>query len=461
MSTVQVVIDRLGDFGDGVADAPIKEGAHAGAPVFVPFALPGEKWAIHAATDNGAPEAANPVALRDDRIKPRCAYHAACGGCRAQHMPADIYAAWKTRRVSDALSQAGVTLREGHAVPPILTYGYGHRRRIVVTARAAGSAVTLGYHARASSELIDITMCPIAEPVLEAALPTLRALAAELLPPRGSDDAPAPRPARGARAPKSGPRELRISALATSTGLDVAVTGATGDPEPNCRARLSALAEANGIARLVVDGRDVVRFAPPTLLTGTDNEIAIVPPSGSFAQASARAEADMIARVTALVGAASARKTVDLFAGIGTFTLELGRRSSVTAVDSDADALAALTAAANAATGLKPITTVHRDLFRDPLAPKELDAFDALVFDPPRAGSREQAERIAKSSVPTVVAVSCNPQTFARDAALLISGGYTFEHIQPIDQFAFSEHVESVAHFSKPKPRKGGRRRRR
>ncbi|MEO1694276.1 MAG: hypothetical protein AAFR55_03450 [Pseudomonadota bacterium] len=461
MSTVQVVIDRLGDFGDGVADRPGAEGAHVGAPIFVPSALPGETWSIDAAMENGGADAATPVALRDDRRAPRCAHHAACGGCRAQHMPTEIYTAWKTHRVSSALSQAGVTLRDGRAVAPLLTYGYGHRRRIVVTARAAQSAVTLGYHARASSDLVDITMCPIAEPVLEAALPTLRALAAELLPSRGAEGAPPPRPAKGARASKSGPCELRIAALAASNGLDVAITGVMADPDPNCRARLSELAEANGIARLVVGGRDVVRFAPPTLLTGTDNEIAIVPPSGSFAQASARAEADMIARVSALVGASTARKTVDLFAGIGTFTLELARSSSVTAVDSDADALAALTAAANAAIGLKPITTVHRDLFRDPLAPKELDAFDALVFDPPRAGSREQAERIAKSSVPTVVAVSCNPQTFARDAALLIAGGYTLEHVQPIDQFAFSEHVESVAHFSKPKPRKGGRRRRR
>ncbi|MEO1719978.1 MAG: hypothetical protein AAFR23_07095 [Pseudomonadota bacterium] len=434
MSDATYEVVRLGDLGDGIAQARAKAGATASdtqPSVFIPRGLPGEIWS----TPND--ETFDCVQPHPDRVAPACKHFTRCGGCRAQHMPRSVYTAWKTDRVANALAQAGVGLNDNRPVADISTFGYGHRRRAVFTARRVNGAIALGYHARASTELIDIQMCPIATDDISRALATLKAIAAELAPDR--DD-------------------IRLTVLSTTTGLDVSVDGAVRDPNAACRSRLSEIAEANGIVRLVVGKRDVVQFAQPALQVGS---AMIVPASGTFVQASTKAEAAMIGRVVELAQAAKAKSVVDLFSGVGTFALALGARAHVTAIDGDQAALEALRRAANSMTGLKPIVTRHRDLFREPLAPKELSEFDVAVFDPPRAGARDQSERIAHSDVPTVIAVSCNPQTFARDAALLQGGGYVLEHVQPIDQFAFSEHVELVAHFSKPKRKTGGRRRRR
>ena len=108
-------------------------------------------------------------------------------------------------------------------------------------------------------------------------------------------------------------------------------------------------------------------------------------------------------------------------------------------------AIQALQAAARRAQGLKPIETKVRDLFRMPLSAKELEGFDAVVFDPARSGAEEQASELARCKARTVVAVSCNPGTLARDVRILIDGGYALERVTPIDQFLYSHHVEAVA----------------
>jgi 23S rRNA (uracil1939-C5)-methyltransferase len=139
----------------------------------------------------------------------------------------------------------------------------------------------------------------------------------------------------------------------------------------------------------------------------------------------------------------------DLFSGLGTFTFALASKSAVTAAESDPALLAALTAAARHATGLKPVTALRRDLMREPLSWQELNAFDAVVFDPPRAGAIAQTQALARSKVARVVAVSCNPATFARDARALIDGGYRLTRLVPVDQFVFSPHVELVGWFAR------------
>jgi 23S rRNA (uracil1939-C5)-methyltransferase len=173
--------------------------------------------------------------------------------------------------------------------------------------------------------------------------------------------------------------------------------------------------------------------------------VAVEPPPGAFVQAAAEAEAAMTALAVEAVGKARARRIADLFCGLGAFTFALARTARVLAIDADRAMVTALAAAARGATGLKPIEAKVRDLFRDPLSPRELNSFDAVVFDPPRAGAKTQAEAIAASKVKTIVAVSCNPQTLARDLRALVDGGYRLERAVAIDQFLFTSHLEAVA----------------
>ena len=173
----------------------------------------------------------------------------------------------------------------------------------------------------------------------------------------------------------------------------------------------------------------------------------VVPPPGAFFQAVPEAEQAMIARVTAALG--KTKEVGDLFCGIGTLTLPIAQKARVRAFDADRRAIDALNEAQKRNQGLKPFTARARDLFRDPLSPMEMKDLDAVVLDPPRAGARAQCERIAKSKVPRVVMVSCNPATLARDLRILLDGGYGLTAVTPIDQFLYTPHLEAVAVLSR------------
>jgi 23S rRNA (uracil1939-C5)-methyltransferase len=168
-------------------------------------------------------------------------------------------------------------------------------------------------------------------------------------------------------------------------------------------------------------------------------------PAETFVQAVAAAEHEIARMIVAAVG--KSKSIADLFCGLGAFTFPLAAKMRVASFDGDPAAIEALQAAAKRASGLKPIDARVRDLFRDPLSRTELNEFDAVVFDPPRAGAEAQAKRLAQSKVKTIVAVSCNPATLARDARHLVDGGYRVESVTPIDQFVYSAHVEIVAVF--------------
>jgi 23S rRNA (uracil1939-C5)-methyltransferase len=238
----------------------------------------------------------------------------------------------------------------------------------------------------------------------------------------------------------SGSREVRITVTAASNGLDVALADGGARPPP---AQIAAVGSGGGwgsIVRLSFGSEPVFIGAQPTVTFG---RARVVLPPGAFIQASAEAETAIVEVVTAAVG--KAKHIADLFCGVGTLTFHLARQARVLAIDSDAPAIAALQAGSREATGFKPVTARRRDLFSDPLSPRELDAFDAVVFDPPRAGAAAQAAALARSKVRTIAAVSCNPATLARDVRMLIDGGYRLEAVTPIDQFIYSAHVEAVA----------------
>jgi 23S rRNA (uracil1939-C5)-methyltransferase len=235
---------------------------------------------------------------------------------------------------------------------------------------------------------------------------------------------------------------LRLTVTLAANGLDVALEDLPAELPPEIRERLAREAAAASLARVTVAGDTLYQSTVPAVRFGEAN---VVLPPRAFLQAAPAAEAEMVRLVTA--AAAGAKRVADLFCGLGTFTFPLAERAPVLAVDGDKQAIAALQGAAKRAPGLKPIDTKVRDLFREPLAGKELEGFEAVVFDPPRAGAAAQAAALAGSKVQTVIAVSCNPATLARDARILIDGGFKLEAVTPIDQFLYSPHVEAVAVF--------------
>jgi 23S rRNA (uracil1939-C5)-methyltransferase len=401
----ELEIEALGAQGDGVV------GTEAGTR-YVAFALPGERFEVGV---DGPPRLVS--APSADRAAALCRHFGTCGGCAAQHMGGRLYAEWKRGMVVTALRQRGLQpyVSTLHRVPP------GTRRRAVLTARRTGSGVVLGYHRRRSLELVDIGECPVLVPEIVGKLEALRAVAAAIL-------APA----------------VRLTVLATPAGLDIAA--GTGGRRPGQRlaggtvAELGRIAIQHGLARIAVDGETVIERARPVLGMGG---VDVAVPPGAFVQAVRPSEEAMRELVVAALR--RPKRVADLFSGIGTFTFALARRTRVLAIDSDEAAVTALAAAARHAQGLKPIEAGVRDLFREPLSARELEPFDTVVFDPPRTGASRQAQELARSKVETVIAVSCDPGTMARDAAILTDGGYAVESVTPIDQFVFSAHVEIVA----------------
>jgi 23S rRNA (uracil1939-C5)-methyltransferase len=431
----ELEITGLGAQGDGIAET--ETGTR-----YVAFALPGERVVVEG---NGPPRLVS--APSPDRVAPPCRHFGVCGGCVAQHMGDRLYAEWKRDIVVTAFEQRGL---KPH-IAPLRRVAPGTRRRAVLTARRANGRIVLGYHRRRSPELVDIEECPVLLPGTVRKLAALRAVAAAL---------PAP--------------EVRLTVLDAPAGLDIAAEtgglqprhggarkgqrpargpahgptqGPAQGPGRGAIAELGRIAIQHGLARVAVDGETVIERTRPALAMG---EVEVALPPAAFVQAVLASEAAMRNLVVAAL--ASPKRVADLFCGVGTFTFGLARHARVLAVDSDERAIAALGAAARHARGLKPIEARVRDLFREPLSTRELEPFDTVLLDPPRAGASRQAQELARSQVGTVVAVSCDPGTLARDAQSLTQGGYVVESVTPIDQFVLSAHVEAVAVLRRPAP---------
>jgi 23S rRNA (uracil1939-C5)-methyltransferase len=405
---LEMNIARLGAQGDGIADTDA-------GPVYTPFTLPSERIAAEVEGERGM--LLDILEASPNRIPPICRHFGSCGGCALQHFETAAYREWKRERVVEALAQQRITAE----VAPLLAFPPHSRRRAAFTAIREGRDIRLGFRRALSHDVIDIAECPIMMPAVEAALPALRDLCAALV-------------SQG---------EARVLVTACDGGLDILI-----EPEskhrPTFSPALAVKAQNAGIIRLAWRS-DILFTAAPARVTLSG--VAVDVPPGAFLQAVPEAEA-AIARLV-LDGIGKAKKAADLFCGLGTFTFALARKVSVTAVESDPVLVAALAAASRHAPGLKPIAALRRDLMREPLSWQELKAFDAVVFDPPRAGAIAQAQALAKSEVARVVAVSCNPATFARDARALIDGGYKLSSVTPVDQFVFSPHVELVAAFTR------------
>jgi 23S rRNA (uracil1939-C5)-methyltransferase len=409
----RLVIARIGHRGDGMADT-------ADGTVFVPYALPGETVEVEPVS--GHPDRRHLLRIESaspERIEAICPHFGTCGGCAVQHWTAARYRAWKRNLVTEALAQARIDAPIGELID---AHGDGRRRAVLHARRGTHDVLQVGFAALRAHQIVAINRCPVLAPALDGAIPAAWAIAEVL---------------KDARKP------LDIQVTATDAGMDMDVRG-SGPVSAKRLTQLASVAEAHRLVRLTRHGEIVIQRAPPTVKMGRST---VTLPPGAFLQATAEGE-DVLGR---LVGTElpDAKVIADLFCGLGPFALRLAERARISAIDSDADAVAALTKAAATTRGLKPIEAQARDLFRRPLMAKELSRFDAVVFDPPRQGAQAQARALTSSQVPIIVAVSCNPATFARDARILIDGGYRLMQVTPLDQFRYSAHVELVGRFQR------------
>ncbi|MBO9407244.1 class I SAM-dependent RNA methyltransferase [Shimia sp. R9_1] len=399
----QIDIQRLGLHGDGIADGPI----------FAPLTLPGET--VEGELEGNRLKNIRVLTPSDQRVKAPCRHFKSCGGCQLQHAADGFVADWKVDVVRQALAAQGLETD----LRPIVTSPARSRRRAVISARRTKKGALVGFHARASDVIADISDCQLLHPDLMPALDIV-----------------------GALSQIAGSRKGELSATVTlsDAGFDLSVKG--GKPlDGALLARMAQEVERHKLARLTWDGEVIAtRLAPYQ----TFGKAKVVPPPGAFLQATKEGEEALLASVRSAI--TQGDSGVDLFAGSGTFTLPLAESYMMHGIEGEKSMVKAMDAGWRMATGLKKVTAETRDLFRNPLIAEDL-RYDFAVIDPPRAGAEAQVAELAKSQVSEIAYVSCNPVTFARDAAVLVQAGYTLEWVQTVDQFRWSSHVELASRF--------------
>jgi 23S rRNA (uracil1939-C5)-methyltransferase len=417
----EIRIDALSPKGEGIGTA--KDGR-----VYIDRALPGDRVAAKIRRDIDGVLRGDIVgiaAVSPHRVAAPCPHYALCGGCTIQHASDEFYRGWKTGIVRDALAAKHLSPKTWLA-PVFLPAG--GRRRITFTAEKQGDTVTLGYSRRRQRRVVAIESCLIADPAIMALRPKLAPLLVPIL---------------------QGGKPATAFVQRVGAQLEIVITGpvgAQGMPDAPVRAAMTALTEALALDRLawranlgdapeVIVGQRAIRVRFGAL------DVAL-PPLG-FLQPTPAGEAALVEAV--MVALPASGHFADLFAGSGTFSGPMLARGAVDAYESVVPTIRML----DDAKASLPLKALRRDLYREPLSRSEAEHYNAIVFDPPRAGAEAQVKELAGSSVPVLVAVSCNPVTFARDARILVDGGYRLDSVQVIDQFTFSHHVELVAAFSK------------
>ena len=354
-------------------------------------------------------------------VDPPCRHFPKCGGCQLQHIDDASYADFLGQRIVSALAQQKIDAPE---LTPAILSAAETRRRASLRAERQGKRMLIGFNEAQSHHLVDMKMCAILHPDLFALVAPLRGLLHPMLRDR---------------------RAAGVQMTLVDQGIDLLIEKVEVEGLAAIEA-LNAFALTHRLARLSVDdGYGAQPRWEPEPATVTLGGVAVAFPAGGFLQATADGEAALAAAVDAIVG--DAGTVADLFSGLGTFALPLAKRRRVYAAEGARDAVLALKGAADRAQ--RTVVVEHRDLFRRPLQTSELDRFDAVVLDPPRAGAREQIATLAASRAARIAYVSCNPSTFARDARTLIAGGWRLERITPVGQFRWSTHVELVAAFAR------------
>lgn len=416
VAEIEITIDSVGVRGDGIAQ-------YEGKPVYVPFTAPGDRVRARLLHEKGERRGEIvEILVPGERARPVCPHFGTCGGCALQHLTDETYAAAKLGWLQGALAQHGFKDIE---IAPLRRLAPGTRRRARLALARNGETVA-GFHGRMSHAIVDMRECHVVHPALVVLVAPLRRLATEILPRRG----------------------VASAALTLGDGgVDVLIE----------LPKVPGLAEMEALARFAAE-HDLARlswrgdhaFAPVAQrrpVRAIFAGVAVDLPPDAFLQASAEADAVLSALVLDAIGMPG--RIADLYAGVGTFSFALASRAPVHAVEGDAEAAKALGQAASRANVADRVRVERRDLARRPLSADELARFDGIVFDPPRVGALAQSRMLAESNVPRIVAVSCNPATFARDARILVDGGYTLAHVAPVDSFIWSPHLELVARFER------------
>lgn len=412
-----VDIETLESHGDGAGLAP------DGKRVYVPCTLPGDRVQIEFVASRGDGYAARATGFIEQvpRRGVDCSVFETCGGCQLQHVPVAYYQAWKSDTVKTALGRQGIE----PDIRPLISAPLSSRRRTTIKVKRTSGGVIIGFNAAQSDQIVDIDHCPRLIDPLNRLITPIRNLSEKLLPTNGA--------ARFA---------------ITNTGANALDVVIETDVELDLERLeiLSEFAHAQQISRITRKSSDnllepVIELKPINVNLA---EVRVPLPPDSFLQPSSEGERILTELVTRATSGAV--HVIDLYAGVGTFSVPLAKTAkSVLAIDGASHQIGALQSAINQDVKLANIKTETRDLQRNALVPSELNHADAIIFDPPRAGAKEQSFEIAQSSVPLVIAVSCNPATMARDLRCLIDGGYEIEYITPVDQFPMSFHVEAVA----------------
>jgi 23S rRNA (uracil1939-C5)-methyltransferase len=396
-------IERLGHLGDGITADGLK----------APQALPGETVTGDLVDDRL--DNIKIVTPSSDRIKAPCPVYSRCGGCSLQHYADNRVTDFKIAVVKKSLSARGIKCPNisAHTSPAF------SRRRAVFSGRRTKKGVLVGFHQRRSDNLVEVRACHLLAPGFEPVFPAMAELCSI-----------------GA----SRKSEVSFAVTLTENGLDVDVSNAL---EADFAA-LAEVAERHDLARLSWNEETIVtRRSPEILFDG----IVVVPPPRAFLQATIEGEQALQNSVTQAL--ATSTRIVDFFSGCGTFALPLARFAQVDAYEDSVEMTDALQLAARGNPDLMALRGFRRDLFRQPLLSEDLAIYDGAVIDPPRSGAFAQAKQIAASSMQNVAFVSCNPVTFARDAELLVAGGFDLVNLKVVDQFRWSVHVELVAHFKR------------
>ncbi len=392
-------IDRIGNKGDGI-------GQIGEANVFVTKVLSGETVEM---VQGKLKRIVEPSPDRQDAF---CVYYNSCGGCKFQHWKHAPYAEWKRSLVVDALKSQGI---DALVSPLVDAHGAG-RRRVSLHVRQINGVWVAGFMEVRSHDLVAIENCP----VLVSALKDAPSIASSFGPLLGNSD---------------------VMITVADNGLDVAIKAERQASNKHI-AQFRMIMEKFNILRLALNEEVVAQLSVPAVAMGAAN---VQLPLHSFLQATAAGEEELVRLIKEPLR--KAKNILDLFCGVGPFTFRLAENAKVHGIDLDKSAIANMLHSTRFVQGLKPITAEARDLFDNPLVPEELNLYDTVVIDPPRAGAENQVKNLAKSKVKRIVSVACDAQTFARDAAILVKGGYKLGAITPVDQFKFSAHVEIVASF--------------
>lgn len=419
MNKTHLTITSIGAKGDGVAQ-------YNGNPVFVDGALIGESVDVSILPSKGGVSRGkllNVLTSSPDRQSPPCKHYETCGGCALQHMKYDAYQSWKFEKIKTTLSKKQIEPLEWL---PSMFIGDHVRRRTTFSYLKNGKKTIFGYHKKRSSQILPISTCHLLLPEMIEIKEQLENVFSSFIPDRGTGS---------------------VFIQKIDNGYDVTWTGALGKRDEPDLPVLEAIAD-------IVNKTSIIRFswrardkdAPQVMLEAekpmvmfADLRVPLAPLA--FLQPSMDGQNALVDAVHALCFE-NVNRIADLFCGCGTFTGGLlDKCAQIDAFESGDDAIQSLKKSGHK-------NAYKRDLFRDPLNEKELEVYDAVVIDPPRAGALEQVKMIAKSDVPAVISVSCNPTTFARDAQILIDGGYVLESLQMVDQFLWSDHAELVGLFT-------------